>query len=516
MRGTAMSRLLAGLAAGTALTCPTFAQQVTEGEDPIARGEYLAQVGGCTHCHTGDEGPGAYAGGVELDTPFGTLVGPNITPDPETGIGDWTEADFEAALRQGQRKEGGPLYPAMPYNHYTKLSDDDISDLWSYFRSIEPIAHEVQVIQLPFPFNVRRGVAAWQALYFEPGRFEPDSERDDQYNRGKFLAEALAHCQSCHTPRNAIGGPITDQKYQGALVDGWYAPNISGTQGSALEKFDEETLTAYLANQHPDGLASFGAMYQVTKSLETAREEDVRAIAAYIMQRQDEDEPRQPPRMEDIPDDVIASGEAVYVGNCLSCHGEDGMGGENAARLVNNGGVTAKSPTNVVNVLLQGIVARNEWGPMPSFAEVLSDQEIADVTNYVRRSWGNKGADGATANLVEELRPGAEIEPSLELTTNCPAPGNVEIPVGIENQVADLSGQTVEAEQLTPIVSGFASAMPEVGYSETLTALTSSYCQALASEEPEVNKSVFLERQLSFMNAVDDALREAGVSTSTE
>ncbi len=510
MRGTAPSRLLAGLAAGTALTCPAVApaQQSSTGEDAITRGAYLANLGGCKHCHTA--GAGDYAGGVVLDTPFGELVGPNITPDPDTGIGTWTRDDFEGALRRGQSKDGGPLYPAMPYRSYTLLSDADIDALWAYFRSVEPVAHEVQVIRLPFPFNVRTGVEAWQALYLDTDRFQPDPAQSDQLNRGEYLAEGLAHCTSCHTPRNAIGGPIEDRPYQGALVDGWYAPNISGTAGSALEKFDQETLVAYLANEAPDGLAAFGPMHQVTASLAEARREDVEAIAAYILDRTSEDEPRDPPSLEEIPDDVMVSGQAVFEANCLSCHGSDGMGGENAARLVNNGGVNAEQPTNVVNVLLAGIEARNQWGAMPSFAEILDDREIADVTNYVRRSWGNDGAVAATAELVEERRPETEIEPSLELVTSCPAPGNVAVPEGLRGRVAELSGQTVSAETLTPIVASFASARPDAGYGSTMTALTAAYCQALAEEEPAVNRAVFLERQLSFMNAVDDALRAAG------
>ncbi|SLN43668.1 Nicotinate dehydrogenase subunit B [Roseivivax jejudonensis] len=516
MSGLSLRSLLAVSAAGACFFLPGVAAAQSNGTatddgpaDLVAQGEYLATLGGCKHCHSADAG--AYAGGVVLETPFGELVGPNITPDPETGIGTWTREDFEGALRRGVTKDGGPLYPAMPYNSYTLLSDEDINALWAYFRSIEPIEHEVQVIQLPFPFNVRRGVEVWQALYFEAGRFEPDMSKSEQINRGEYLAEGLAHCTSCHTPRNAIGGPVEDRPYQGALVDGWYAPNISGSAGSALEKFDHDTLTAYLANQNPDGLAAFGAMYQVTTSLQDAREADVEAISAYILDRAEEDEEGRTAELEDIPEDVLSSGQAIYEGQCLACHGSDGMGGGNAARLVNNGGVNAESPTNVVNVLLMGIEARNGWSAMPSFAETLTDEEISDVTNYVRREWDNDGIEAATPELVAARRPDAETEMSLELVTSCPAaPQGLSLPAGVQSSVADLANRTVEPEALEPIVSGYSSAEPDVSYGDAIAVLTASYCQALAEVEPEVNRAVFLDRQLAFMDATNDALRAAG------
>jgi mono/diheme cytochrome c family protein len=515
MRANWKSRLMASVAvSASAVLFPAISSAQSwagaPGDDAIARGQYLAMIGGCKHCHTADAGD--YAGGVVLGTPFGELVGPNITPDPDTGIGTWTRDDFEGALRQGRQKDGGPLYPAMPYLSFTQMTDQDIDDLWAYFRNVEPVTHEVQVIQLPFPFNIRTGVNAWQVLYFDAHRFEPDAEKSDQINRGRYLAEGPVHCTSCHTPRNAIGGPIEDRAYQGALVDGWYAPNISGTQGSALEKFDQETLTAYLADEHPDGLAAFGAMYQVTESLQDAQRSDIEAIAAFILDRAEDDEPGRGPEIESIPDEVMERGAGVYEAQCQSCHAEDGMGGENAARLVDNGGVNAQSPMNVVNVLLQGIETRNQFGPMPSFVNVLSDQELSDVSNYVRRSWGNDGPESATPEMVAESRPDAEETDSIDLTTNCPAPGNYEIPAGVRTQVGDLAGQTVAEEDIAPLVEGFHAAEPDAGYSEAMAALTAEYCLALAEAEPAVGRSVFLERQLSFMNEIDDAMRAAGMT----
>ncbi|ETX26814.1 cytochrome c [Roseivivax isoporae] len=518
MRGVQLLGLRDVVASGVLIFTPVaaMAQQsdtAPSGAELVERGAYLSNIAGCGHCHRSQDGT-EYVGGYVLNTPFGELVSPNITPATETGIGTWTKEEFEGALRRGVNKDGEPLYPAMPYNSYTKMSDEDIDALYAYFRNRDAVENEVEVIQLPFPFNVRQGVAVWQTLFFQEGRFEPDPALDERLNRGAYLVEGVAHCSSCHTPRNSIGGPIGEEMFQGALVDGWYAPNISGTVGSSLEKFDHETLVAWLRNEAPGNLPSFGPMYEVTESLADAREDDVDAIAAYVLHRAEQDDPGQAPTLAEIPDDVLDAGQAVYEANCVSCHGSDGMGADGqAARLSDNGGVAARRPHNVVRVLLAGVEPRGAYGAMPSFAEVLSNQEISDVTNYIRRSWDNNGPEASTAELVEGLRPSTAVARATELSTSCPVGDVQSIPEGVANQIRDLANRPVSAEELEQPVSGLNVAV-DSGYSEKLAAMTAIYCNALSEVEPAVSRAVFLDRQLAFMNAVDDAMRASGESAT--
>ena len=234
-----------------AIAAPTASAQQ---QDQVKKGEYIAIAADCNGCHTATEGK-PYAGGVELKTPFGKLVAPNITQDKETGIGDWSRDDFEKALRQGIGKDGQPLYPGMPYTSYTKMTDADLDALWAYMKTVEPVRRKIESNQLPFPYNVRSSVFAWQALYFEPGRFEPDPSKSDMFNRGAYLVHALTHCSACHTPRNTLGGAVSDQDLKGARVESWYAPNISNDENSIIHDWSKDRLTSlperrYVQTQH--------------------------------------------------------------------------------------------------------------------------------------------------------------------------------------------------------------------------------------------------------------------------
>ncbi|MFD1341928.1 cytochrome c [Litorisediminicola beolgyonensis] len=513
-----LSRLSLSLLLATALTPVSLAaeqhsdatkSQAMDTQGAAERGAYLAQLGGCSHCHQ-VEGGEAFAGGVRINTPFGVLIGPNITPDEETGIGSWSRDDFEGALRRGVNEEGEPLYPAMPYMHFTKLTDEDIDALWAYFQSVTPVRNEVDTVQLPFPYNLRRALSVWKAMYFEPARFEPNPDYNDQVNRGMYLAEGLVHCASCHTPRNSIGGPLENRPYQGASVDGWYAPNISGSAGSKLAKFDQEVLTAFLSDTHPDGLAAFGAMAQVTTSLYDAKPEDVEAIAAYILKRAEDDPEGEAPELEALSDEAFDRGLAVYESNCATCHGEDGRGNQDiAARLVNNGGVTAASPTNVVNVLLGGIAPRRGFGAMPAFADVLNDEEIADVTNYIRRAWDNDGARLANAALVDGRRNNVQEDPRVALAETCPTGDADIISDSLRERVTAMATEDLTSDQLPDAVDKLGPDLPEADYSRKVTALTSIYCNALAELGEGIDQAEVRSRQLAFINAVDSAIAGA-------
>ncbi|MGB3627334.1 MAG: cytochrome c, partial [Henriciella sp.] len=232
------------------------------GESDVERGEYLSHAAGCTACHTDPDEGERFAGGRMLPTPFGVVSVPNITPHEETGIGSWDAANFKRALHEGIRKDGAPIYPAMPYTNFTMIRDEDVEALWAYFQSVEPVENEVDDNTLPFPFNVRTGISGWQAVYFEPGRFEPDPDESEEFNRGAYLAEALTHCSACHTPRNSVGAKLGNaQHLKGAPLKPWYAPNISGDENSVLDSYTIESLTAFLSEGHDgEGRTPYGRM----------------------------------------------------------------------------------------------------------------------------------------------------------------------------------------------------------------------------------------------------------------
>ncbi len=489
----------------TATLALLAATAVQAQEDQNDRGVYLKNLAGCVHCHTAPDGE-PFAGGLTLQTPFGKLVSPNITPD-ETGIGGWTLEDFTRALREGKNHEGQPLYPAMPYTAFTKLTDEDVEGLWSYISNLEPVENEVEVVQLPFPYNIRSSVGVWQAMFFEEGRFEPNPDFDDQLNRGAYIVEALAHCSSCHTPRNALGAQIESRKFQGNHTEQWYAPDISRGPNSVLTKWDEEGLTGFLSGDHSNNIPAFGAMGQVTSSLSQVSEEDVAAVAAYMLKGQPEVEDGEVASLEPLSEEQAAMGDSLFESNCLACHGEDGKGEPGvAASLVSNGGVVAKVPDNVINVLLAGIAPNEDYGVMPSFAEELSDEEIAAVANHVRRSWGNEGEEIASAELVAYLREiGDPVDPSVDLAVNCRSVATEAITQDLQDALSERAQSTdVTTDGLSDISQSYASERPELSQSERVIAMSALYCRELAIANPDLSVADFNRAQISFLDAVTD------------
>ena len=247
------------------------------------RGQYLAQAGGCLACHTEDKKDAApFAGGRALKTPFGTFYGPNITPDPQAGIGRWTEADFIRAMRHGERPDGADYFPAFPYASFTRISDGDLRDLWAYLRTLAPSSRTSQAHDLRFPFGWRFLVSIWKTLFFAPGPFASNSQLSLQINRGAYLVQALGHCGECHTPRNFLGGPKRDRFLAGGKgPDGKGIPNLTPTR---LKKLDDRELKDFLQTGiTPDGdvaAETMGEVIRNTTSLLTA--EDLAALMAYL------------------------------------------------------------------------------------------------------------------------------------------------------------------------------------------------------------------------------------------
>jgi mono/diheme cytochrome c family protein len=377
----------------------------------VEKGRYLAVVGDCTACHT-VPGKAPFSGGVAIETPFGKLVGANITPDPDTGLGHWTFHDFQIVMSEGHSKGGKRLYGAMPFTAYTKVRKEDNLALWAYLQTIEPVNNPVETNQLPFPFNVRTSLIGWNMLNFTPGEFTPNAEKTPQWNRGAYLVEGLGHCGTCHTPKNLIGGDKNDQFLAGSNLQGWIAPDITANAHSGIGQWSNEDLVEYLktgANRFD--IASGPMAEAVENSTQHWTDEDLMAVAVYLKDGQPAAAAPQPVAA-DTP--AMVAGKAIYADRCSACHVPNGEGVKNlfpklaAAPLVNS-----TDPTSLIRVVLAGSRAGGTeaapTGPaMPSFAWNLSDDNIADVLTYVRNTWGNAApavSVGEVSDLRKDLRP---------------------------------------------------------------------------------------------------------------
>jgi len=361
--------------------------------EEITRGRYLAIAGDCAGCHSAPGGA-PYAGGLPIETPFGTLVSPNITPDRETGIGGWTDDEFVNAMQNGIGPGGEHLYPAMPYTYYTKTTREDVLAIRAYLETVEPVHNEVKVNQLPFPFDVRASMAGWNELYFKPGTFESVAGKSDEWNRGAYLVEGLGHCGLCHTAKNAAGGDETSRALQGSALQGWYAPNLTGDPRAGLGSWSLEEVVAYLKTGHNDVSAATGPMSDViVHSTSQMTDADLRAIVVYL---KDQPAPGDgSAKAVSGEDRMMGAGEAVYLDNCAACHTRAGIGiPQLFPALKGSPSVQSADPASLIRVVLRGAqsVATDPapTGPaMPALGWKLSDDEVAAVVTYIRNSWGN-------------------------------------------------------------------------------------------------------------------------------
>jgi mono/diheme cytochrome c family protein len=362
--------------------------------DLIQRGRYLADAGDCGGCHTLPGSDQLLAGGRPLETPFGTLLAPNITPDPETGIGAWTDDEFVNSLTKGTGRNGTHLYPAMPYTYMTKTTRDDAIAIRAYLDTIPAVRNPVQPNQLPFPFDVRASLLAWNALNFRPGQFQPVAGKSAAWNRGAYIAEGLAHCGLCHTPKNPAGGDETSQRLRGYALQGWFAPDITNDRRRGIGSWSVEDVATYLKTGHNRFSAASGPMAEVVvDSTSKLTDEDLNAIAVYL---KDQPVPSATETAGDPDAGVMRSGGAIYSVQCAACHAPDGSGVDGLFPVLKGSAlVQSLDPASVLHVVLRGArsVATDPAptaAAMPSFGWTLSDDQIAAVSTYVRNAWGNR------------------------------------------------------------------------------------------------------------------------------
>ncbi|MCK8515035.1 cytochrome c [Methylonatrum kenyense] len=396
---------LLGLAA---LLLPMAGTAETDAE-VIAEGKYLARAANCMGCHTARGGED-FAGGHRLGTDFGTFFTPNITPDADTGIGDWTRQEFRKAMRHGRRPDGSALYPACPYTSFTRMNDEKIDAIHAYLASLPAVRNEIREHSLSFPASARPLQRAWQRLYFDAGEFEADPERSDTWNRGAFLVRGPAHCMACHADRDRFGSARTESP-RGGHVQGWYAPSLYSSREAGLQDWPEEDAVTLLRVGKSDGGVVTGPMADVVyDSLQHLGEDDIRAMVHYLQSLPDRDpEParHQPGMTQQRYDGMLSRGSEIYENRCMDCHGRSGEGSEAAGALAGNRAVMLNDPTNVIQVIRRGGYAPSTAGNrrpfgMPPFPD-LNDADIAAVATYIRRSWGNE-ASPVSRSTVERSR----------------------------------------------------------------------------------------------------------------
>ena len=383
-------------------------QALAAAPDPVAAGRYQAILGDCDGCHIGPDGR-HFAGGVALATPFGKLVAPNITQDRETGIGRWRLDEFRRAVKQGIGRGGKRLYPAMPYPAYTKMSDDDVLAIRAYLKTIAPVRNGVEANQLPFPFNIRLSMTVWNQLNFSPGRFEPDSGRSPEWNRGAYIVEGAGHCGTCHSPKTLLGGDKSRTPLAGATLQGWFAPAITNDKRKGLGTWTKEDLTQYLKTGANQWTLASGPMAEVVdRSTSRMTDDDIRAIATYLKG----DDPTASDLATSfvaVDDPIMRAGAAIYLDNCAACHKASGIGEARLfPRLAGSALVQSDDPITLTQILLQGTravsTADAPTAPaMPAFGWRLNDSQVAAVLTYVRNSWGN-AAKPVTASSVANQR----------------------------------------------------------------------------------------------------------------
>jgi mono/diheme cytochrome c family protein len=375
--------------------------------DRIERGRYLAVLADCAACHTAPGGQ-SFAGGLVLQTPFGNLAAPNITPDPETGIGNWTDDEFVAAMHDGRGRGGMRLFPAMPYPAYTKMTRDDVLAIRDYLATVSPVSNAVVANQLPFPLSVRTNLLFWNLLNFTPGRFQHDPQRSADWNRGAYIVQGAGHCGTCHTPKTILGGDKVSAQFAGATLQGWFAPNITTDPHKGVGGWSQDDIVQYLKTGANTWTLASGPMAEVIiHSTSNMTDEDLVAIAVYLKDSGVTSSASETASSA-AENGAMRAGSAIYKDNCAACHKDSGTGESDLfPRLAGSASVRSDDGTTLIRVTLQGAraVATSDkpTGPaMPAFDWRLNDAQVASVLTYIRNSWGNAAAPVAASEVASQ------------------------------------------------------------------------------------------------------------------
>jgi mono/diheme cytochrome c family protein len=392
---------------------PTGVPSELKSASLVERGEYLTRAADCAVCHTAKDGV-PFAGGRAFVLPFGAIYSTNITPDVDTGIGSYSDANFLDAVHKGIGRGNTKLYPAMPYASYTYMSDADALAIKAYLFTLKPVHAPAPQNTLMFPFNQRSFMSIWSAMFNPNKRYEPNAERSAEWNRGAYLTEAMAHCGECHTPRNLAFALDNRKKFSGAVQAGWRAYNITPDRNSGVGAWSDADLAHYLSMGHADrrGSASGPMGEAVDESLSHLRPSDVAAIVTYLrtvadITTADLPEPRANPAPALYSEGMAGSelhGQAIYEGACVGCHGWTGISPVLPfATLTGTRTINDATANNVAQVIIRGAQRYTARGSthMPAFGDAYSDSEIASVANYVTARFGAKGSELSAAEVAK-------------------------------------------------------------------------------------------------------------------
>jgi mono/diheme cytochrome c family protein len=404
-----IAAMLAGVLLPLLAVNHSFGASGTDSQDfaQIQKGRYLARAADCTACHTVSDAGQPFAGGRPIETPFGNVTSANITPDRETGIGAWSDQEFDDAVRRGVRPNGARLYPAMPYTAYTKMSHDDVLAIRAYLRTVAPVRNIVVTNTLPFPFDIRAGMRIWDWLYFTAGEYQPDTKKSPEWNRGAFLVQGPGHCSACHTPKSFLGGDKKSQYLRGSQVQDWFAPDITNDDATGLGRWSVQDVKAYLRTGHNRVSAATGPMAEeITHASSQMTDSDLTAIAAYLKSL-----PGRSAHSTAIAasDPAMVAGQAIYRDQCSACHALNGHGVPQLfPSLADSTVVRSSDPGTLIRLILRGArsvaTAAEPTSPgMPSFGWQLDDAQVAAVATYIRNAW-QPAAPAVSAADVRRMR----------------------------------------------------------------------------------------------------------------
>lgn len=387
-------------------------------EGLVSRGEYVARLSDCVACHSVPGGK-PFAGGLEMATPLGAIHATNVTPDDETGIGRYSLAEFDRAVRHGVAPGGRRLYPAMPYPSYAKLTDDDVRALYAFFMKGVPAVKQANIASsIPWPLNMRWPIALWNAVFTDSTPYETKPENDELWNRGAYLVQGPGHCGSCHTPRGlAFNEKALDESgaafVSGALLDGWYAPSLRTDHNTGLGRWSEPEIAQFLKTGRNKHAVVFGSMTEAfNNSTQFMSDNDLAAIAHYLKSLPGDSQRDGAPwqyQAVSAATKLDTPGARTYVTHCASCHGVDGQGQpESFPPLAGATSALTKESASAINITLNGsqrvvMAGVPDAYRMPAFRQQLSDQQIAEVLTFVKSTWGNQ-SPAVDAQAVNELR----------------------------------------------------------------------------------------------------------------
>jgi mono/diheme cytochrome c family protein len=371
----------------------------------VQRGKYLVDAADCVACHTSYKAA-PLAGGRGIETPFGTIYSPNLTPDRETGLGAWSDDDFYNAMHFGLAPDGTRLYPAFPYPYFTKLTRDDVMAIRAYLNTLSPVKTRRPPNELMWPLEHRVFVRGWNWMFFTPGEFAANPQKSAEWNRGAYLVEGPGHCGACHTPKNVLGADSAGQQFEGGVLQDWFIPKIDNDPRGGLGSWSVDDIVEYLKTGRNARSGAAALMAEVVaNSTSKLSDQDLHAIAVYV-----KDIAAKPNQAAPAPEQALMdAGRNIFSDSCSGCHQANGEGVERMfPPLAHNANVQSIDPTTVIRVIIEGAQtvptnARPTPFAMAPYNWKLSDEQIAAVATFVRNAWGN-AAPAVTTDAVRSLR----------------------------------------------------------------------------------------------------------------